>query len=91
MAEITRVFTIKNKFGLHVRPSVALVDLCSKFESKFYIKKRDGGEVDAEEILEVLILSISCGEALIVRAVGDDAAEALQALEKLVEDQFGVR
>lgn len=87
MAEKT--VTIQNAHGLHVRPATKLADLAGKFKSQVTIHK-DGQDVAARSIIELLTLAAAQGTQLTIRAEGPDAAEAVDAIEKLVNSRFGL-
>lgn len=80
--------TIVNKLGLHARAAAKLVELASGFESRILIR-RDGREADAKSIMKVMMLAASRGTSVEVVARGDDAAEAAEAIERLVTGRFG--
>ncbi|MCG3180880.1 MAG: Phosphocarrier protein HPr [Phycisphaerae bacterium] len=87
MAEATCEVTICNKLGLHARPAMAFVDVASKFSSAIQVVK--GKEtVDGKSIMQMLLLAATQGTQLTLRADGDDAAEALNALTALVRRKF---
>jgi phosphocarrier protein len=44
--------------------------------------------VDAKSILEVLTLAAGPGDVLEIRATGDDAVQAVEALERLFHKRF---
>jgi phosphocarrier protein len=48
----------------------------------------DEHEVDAKSILEVLTLAAGPGDVLEIRATGDDAVQAVEALERLFHKRF---
>jgi len=83
-----KVIKIKNRLGLHARPSARFAQLASKFEAQVWLVK-DGEAVDGKSILEVLTLACPQGSELIVRAEGPDAEEAVKALCELVDCCFG--
>lgn len=79
---------IVNKYGLHARPAMQFVELSNRFSSK--IEVTNGVlTVDAKSIMSVMRLAAVAGTVLQVVADGEDAAEALEALAKLVADGFG--
>ena len=49
---------------------------------------RDGEAVDCKSILDVLTLACIQGTPVTIRIQGKDAAAAMAALEKLVDDKF---
>jgi phosphocarrier protein HPr len=86
--EIRRTVKIKNVLGLHARASAKLVEVVNKYKSDFFIKKGDR-EVDGSNILTILTLAGTMGSSLELRAVGEDAGELLDAIERLFEQRFG--
>jgi len=56
--------------------------------SKIVIE-HDGEMVDGSSILDILTLGCPYGETLTIKADGDDALEAMDALEQLIENKFG--
>ena len=86
-AEVRRTMTVINKLGLHARAAAKLVELASGFESRIRIW-RDGREADAKSIMKVMMLAASKGQRLEVVAQGDDAAQAVEAIERLVARRF---
>ena len=79
---------IVNKLGVHARAAAKLVDLASGFESGIRMY-RDGREADAKSIMKVMTLAASKGTSIEVVAQGADAAEAVEAIERLVAARFG--
>ncbi len=78
---------IVNKLGLHARAAAKLVELASRFGARISIR-REGREADAKSILRVMTLAASKGANIEVVAEGDDAAEAVDAIERLVAGRF---
>ena len=86
-AEIRRTMEIVNKLGLHARAAAKLIELASGFESRIRICSNDR-EADAKSIMRVMMLAASRGTSVEVMAQGDDAAEAVEAIERLVAGRF---
>ena len=83
-----RQVTIINKLGLHARPAMQFVDQANAFKSG--IKVWNGDQcVDGKSIMQMMMLAATEGTPLKIVAEGDDAPQALDALEKLVKDKFG--
>jgi phosphocarrier protein len=80
--------TILNQDGFHARPCTAFVHMASRFRSEIYLR-RDDVEVNGKSLLGVMMLAAETGAELIVRAVGPDEDEAVEALLKLAEEKFG--
>jgi phosphocarrier protein len=88
MAE--RTVTIVNKNGVHARPAAEIVKTAGKFASNITIV-RDDLEVNGKSIMGVMMLAAECGSQIVLRATGDDADAAIEALEQLVANKFGER
>ena len=59
-----------------------------EFKSDVYVEK-DGKRVNGKSIMGVLMLAANKGSQIRVEADGEDAQEALDAVEKLILDRFG--
>ena len=82
-----RTFRIKNKLGLHARAAAQFVSLASGFKSEVTILK-DGESVNGKSIMGLMMLGASQGTDIEVEAEGEDEAEALAAIEALVDARF---
>ena len=80
--------TIPNKYGLHARPAAEFVKLANKFASDIWVKK-DDVDVSGKSIMGVMMLAAEHGSVIGIRASGDDAEAALEALTALVASGFG--
>ena len=85
--EVRRTMAIVNKLGLHARAAAKLVELASGFESRIRILREDR-EADAKSIMRVMMLAAARGTSIEVVARGDDSAEAVEAIERLVAGRF---
>ncbi len=85
---LSKEFMIKNKFGLHARPSASFVQAASRFRSEIKVEK-DGQVADGKSILDLMMLAAGQGTSITVKANGEDAEEALTALGELIENRFG--
>jgi phosphocarrier protein len=83
----SRKVTVSHPNGLHLRPAHALVTLAGKFNSSIEIV-RDGDNADAKSILAIMGLAAEKGTQLILRASGDDADAALDALSEWFAQDF---
>ena len=79
--------TVVNRLGLHARPAAAFVKLAGKYTSEISVTK-DGMMVNGKSIMGVMTLAAECGSELVIRAEGDDAEDAAQALADLVKHHF---
>lgn len=81
---------IVNKLGIHARPAAEIVKTAGKFKSNITIVREDL-EVNAKSIMGVMMLAAECGATVVLRAVGDDADAALDALSSVIANKFGER
>ncbi len=86
-ATSTRELTILNKLGIHARPAAQFVKTASGFLCEIRVEK-DGEEVDGKSIMGLMMLAAGHGSVITVTAEGDDADQALAALEALVARRF---
>ena len=85
----SRSVVVTNPQGLHARPADMFVKLANQFNAKVEVIKDDACErIDGKSILEVLTLAALEGTRLVLEATGPDAEEAIDALVKLVENDF---
>lgn len=75
---------IKNKAGLHARPSSLFVQLASQYDSDIIVKCEEE-EVNGKSIMGLMLLAAEQGRTLILEADGKDEEELLEALKELVE------
>ncbi len=87
MAVVERKVTIVNELGLHARPAAAFVKVASGFKSQISVG-RDDMVVNGKSIMGVMTLAAEPGSELTIRAEGEDAEAALEALAALVEAGF---
>jgi phosphocarrier protein len=79
---------IVNKLGIHARPAAEIVKAAGKFKSNITIV-RDDLEVNAKSIMGVMMLAAECGATSTLRATGEDAESALDALCAVIANKFG--
>ena len=80
--------TISNRYGLHARPAAEFVKLANKFASDVWVRK-DDVEVSGKSIMGVMMLAAEHGSVIAIRAAGEDADSAIEALTALVAGGFG--
>jgi phosphocarrier protein len=84
---IQKKITIKNKLGLHARPSALLVKAATKYRSDFHIR-RDETIVNGKSIMGVMILAAECGAELELIAEGVDESYLIEEISQLIEEGF---
>lgn len=79
---------ITNEHGLHARPAAIFVQTAARFKSDITLTNlsRPGGRtVNAKSIMDVLTSGVDQGSRIELTADGEDAADAIAALQALVE------
>lgn len=79
---------IINMLGLHARASAKLTQTASGFASEVWIA-RASRRVNAKSIMGVMMLAASKGTTVELETSGADEAEAMSAMEALINDKFG--
>ena len=82
---VVRVAVVANAAGLHARPSHAVVSAARDFRAEIFLHC-GGRSADARSILSVMTLGAAQGAEVEIRATGDDAEAAVQALAALLAD-----
>jgi len=85
---VEKKMLIQNELGLHARAATKLVQLATKFPCEVTLTK-DGHEVNGKSIMGVLMLVASKGTWVTLKAKGDRAQEAVDAIAALIDDKFG--
>lgn len=83
-----RAVEVVNANGIHARPAAEIVKTAGRFKADITIA-RDDLEVNAKSIMGVMMLAAECGSIVRLRAEGDDAVGALDALATLIANRFG--
>lgn len=85
--KLEKKFEVLNEFGIHARPAALLVKTACDFDSDIIIENK-GSEVSAKSIMGLLTLEGYQGTVLKITTEGDDAAEAMDAIEQLFVNKF---
>jgi phosphotransferase system HPr (HPr) family protein len=87
MPVVESTVVITNKVGLHARPATLFVQEAARFQAQIQVQYGEQS-ANARSILGILKLGARHGATLVLRAEGEDADEAIQALTELVERKF---
>jgi phosphocarrier protein len=79
---------IVNEAGIHARPAAEIVKTAARFRCEITIIK-DGLDVNAKSIMGVMMLAAECGSTVTLRAAGEDADAALDAIAGVIASGFG--
>jgi phosphocarrier protein HPr len=82
--------TCTNEHGLHMRPAMFIMDAALQFESDIVLVNK-GKEASAKSIVEMLVLSISKGDEVIIRAEGPDEDEAVHEIRDMIAKEIEFR
>ncbi len=79
---------IKNRLGLHLRAASTLAQTANRFKSQITIV-RGKSQVSAKSVTGLMMLGAEKGVRVKIRAEGEDARDALKAVQDLFEERFG--
>jgi len=85
---LRRSLTIVNRRGLHARASARFVKCAESFDAEVRVTK-DGQTVGGTSIMGLMTLAAAPGCTIDLEAEGPEAAQALDALTKLIDEGFG--
>lgn len=88
MSSVRRSLTIVNQQGLHARPISKMIEVARRHRAAITIRCGEQA-ANGRKMLEMLALAAPVGTVLDVEADGDDAAELVDELERLVASRFG--
>ena len=80
---LSRDLVVVNRLGIHARPAALFVRIASKFQSEIVIEK-DGERINGKSIMGLMMLAAGPGNRLRLQANGEDAEDALRALDELI-------
>lgn len=84
---ISKDYIIIDAHGMHARPATALLRLARQFKSDFNLKK-DGSTIQMKSMLNILSLSLKCGDTISVIIEGDDESEAVDAFDNFFYEEM---
>ncbi|MDD0824732.1 fused PTS fructose transporter subunit IIA/HPr protein [Mannheimia sp. AT1] len=89
--QVIGTFTIRNDNGLHARPAAMLVQTAKAFESKITVENLDRNTppASAKSAMKVVALGASQAHRLRFVAEGEDAQQAIEALQKAIIEGLG--
>ncbi len=81
----SREITIVNELGLHARPAAELVRQANAFRSEIWLVTGKG-KFSALSLIDVMRANLDHGAVATLEAIGPDAENAVERLEKLVNE-----
>jgi phosphotransferase system HPr (HPr) family protein len=82
-----RTVVVRHAEGFHARPCSAIAVTAKRYRSAVRIVFGQG-QADARSVFELMLLTVAAGDAVEVVAEGRDAEAAVDALVRLIEDDF---
>jgi phosphocarrier protein len=79
--------TIKNRAGIHARPSAMIAQTAVKFASRIFLEK-SGNKINAKSIMGIITLAASFGSKIKIITEGPDEKEAAEAIAALFTSGF---
>lgn len=83
-----KTVTIRNKAGIHCRPSSAIMMAAADFPNTRFLVTAAGGTTELKSILDLLALGLQQGELVTIRATGADEDAACEKVASLFEKEF---
>jgi phosphocarrier protein len=85
MVSAKREITIVNQLGLHARPAAAFVRHANAFRSEIWLVTAKG-RFSALSLIDIMRANLDRGAVASLEAIGPDAEEALDQLEKIIKE-----
>jgi phosphocarrier protein HPr len=82
-----RTVKVLNATGLHARPAGQFVETANRFRSSIRLAKGER-EVNGKSVLGLMLLEITTGCEIVIKADGEDEEQAVAALAQLVARRF---
>ena len=76
---------VENEHGLHARPAALFVQKAAGYPFAISVEKGDKS-ANAKSIISVMTLAVKQGDEVILKSEGENAQEALDALEQILVD-----
>ena len=80
--------TIINKLGLHARAAAKFVSIANTFDCSVSIGRDISSLSNGKNIMSVMMLAASKGTELCISTEGEQAEEALLAIQNLIANRF---
>ena len=84
---IEREVTIVNQDGLRGKPATYFVQKAVEFKSLIF-QEKDTKRINAKSLMGVLMLGLTKGHTVLLKADGADEQEAIEALDAFIKAGF---
>ena len=86
---LSKDFVVSNPLGIHARPASVFVQTASGFASDVSVTNLETSNIaDGKSVMSMLMLSAPPGTRIRLDVSGEDAATAMEALSRLIEEGF---
>lgn len=91
MSAATTEIEVRHEAGLHLRPAALFLQTAGAHESDIRVRNvtRDTPFKNAKSMLDVMSLAVKQGHIIELKAEGEDAEAAIEALRELIDSNFG--
>ena len=80
---VTKLLTIKNEKGLHLRSAAALASICRPFDAQVALIFNQN-EYNLKSVLGIVGAGVRHGDTVEVSCNGSDQEQAMQAIEEAI-------
>ncbi|MDD5465150.1 MAG: HPr family phosphocarrier protein [Candidatus Omnitrophica bacterium] len=85
-----KTVTVENPNGIHLRPAAKIVNISKKYNSRISLSCKNCPFVDADSIMQLLLLQATKGAQVTVKAEGPDEKEAVKEITHFFTDGAGI-
>ena len=85
---LSKKVKVINENGLHMKPSMMIVDLLSNFKCDVTLAREDGPAIDAKSIMQLAMQACTDGDEVTISTDGPNEDKAMDALVALFENGF---
>jgi len=85
---IVKQATVKNEFGIHVRPAGMIAKETRDYSGTIEVVTSKGAAADAKNVLGLLSLGITCGQIVTLQVSGPDEERMMTRLLELFEKHY---
>lgn len=83
----TKTLKIKTESGIHARPAAMFVKMANKFPCEIFVQK-DDQEINGKSIMGIMMLALTKGTTITIKADGQKEKEAVKKIAELIENDF---
>lgn len=84
----TEEFTVSNKTGLHARPAGEVAAMAQNFNDTDVFILKNNRQANAKSVVEILGLSIDCGDKIQIKSRGINADKASAEIKRFIQGEL---